>query len=71
MPRWEYLTWTVYEDQPGLESVRLVDGKPHATEDRLPEALARAGADGWELVGTHSVRRGWAPYLFKRPKREG
>ena len=73
MPAWEYMTWTVYEGQSGLESARLVDGKPHAGEDALIEALSRAGADGWELVSTHafSQDQGWATYLFKRPKQEG
>ena len=73
MSAWECMTWTVYEGRPGLESVRLVNGKPHAGEDRLIEALSRAGVDGWELVSAHpwshdhSVMR----YLFKHPKEEG
>jgi hypothetical protein len=64
------MTWTVYEGDSGLESVRLVDGKPHAGEDRLTEALSHVGAVGWELVSTHAIREGWATYLFKRPIRE-
>ena len=71
MPGWEYMSWTVYEGQAGLESVRLVNGTPHSGEDELPGALSRAGADGWELVSTHSSHEDWATYLFKRPKQEG
>ncbi len=71
MPTWEYMTWTVYEGQPGLESVRLMNGKPHAGDDELGEALSRAGADGWEVASTHSTGDKWATYVFKRPRQEG
>ncbi len=72
MPAWEYMTWTVYKGDSGLESVRLVNGKPHSGEDALIAALSQAGAGGWELVSTHafSGNQGWAKYLFKRPKQE-
>jgi hypothetical protein len=70
MPTWEYLTWTVYEGQPGLESVRLVNGKPHAGDDELGKALSRAGADGWEVASTHSTGDNWATYVFKRPRQQ-
>ncbi len=72
MPAWEYMTWTAYEGQLGLESVRLVNGKPHGGEDRLIEALAQAGADGWELVSAYPLGRehDLVRYLFKRPTQE-
>jgi hypothetical protein len=70
MPAWEYMTWTVYAGQPGLESVRLVNGKPHAGDEELSAALGHAGADGWEVVSTHATDVNWATYVFKRPKEE-
>ena len=67
MRRWEYMTWVFYERE-GQAYVSHVDGvKQPDGGTPLPDALARAGADGWELAGTHSSTENWATYIFKRP----
>jgi hypothetical protein len=37
----------------------------------LPEALSRAGSDGWELTVAHTIEERQAVYVFKRPRVEG
>jgi hypothetical protein len=70
VPQWEFRVWALYEAA-GSGLVAYVDGVEVDYEQRLPlsSALAQAGADGWELVSTHSHENGWATYVFKRPKR--
>jgi len=65
------MVWRVTD----LSSVRVLEGGPprdtYAGED-FAGSLDRAGAAGWELVGTLSGGHATAGSLiFKRPKAEG
>ena len=77
MPTWECQTWRVEGVGSDEALVIQIDGRHlrHRNEDRrLPfhEALADAGAAGWELAGTVSHGGGYsAVLLFKRPRQEG
>jgi len=77
MLTWEYQTWRVEGVGSDEALVIQVDGRHlrHRNDDRrLPfhEALADAGAAGWELAGTVSHGGGYSAVLiFKRPKQEG
>jgi hypothetical protein len=65
MQRWEYMTW-VFRQRAGAGTVTHVNGEQPEEPVPLPQALAEAGAAGWELVSTHS--EDWTTYVFKRPK---
>jgi len=69
VPQWQYMTWRVdgFGDAGG--TISIVDGNELKSQERPPlyEALARAGADGWELVAVTDRSR----MIFKRPLVEG
>ena len=77
MATWEYQTWRV--EGVGSEGAVVIqlDGQHlrHRNDDhRLPfyQALADAGAEGWELTGTVSHGGGYsAALILKRPRQEG
>jgi hypothetical protein len=67
MVKWQYMTWRVGDFGGASAHVRIVDGEELERKERPPfyEALARAGEDGWELVGMDSDT-----LIFKRPLSE-
>jgi hypothetical protein len=67
VPIWEYMTWRVSDLGEASAHVRIVNGEELDRKERPPfyEALARAGDDGWDLVGIASDT-----LIFKRPKSE-
>lgn len=83
MQRWEYLTWVVgYADTTDNDmqswqggAIKYVNGRlVNAWREaaRLPEQLAQAGREGWELVSVTfpTVQHGSSTdplYIFKRP----
>ena len=69
MAKWEYMTWRVGSLGREGADVRVVNGEEFKNEERPPfyEALSRAGADGWELVGFDG---NYGALIFKRPKEE-
>jgi hypothetical protein len=69
MQRWEYMTWTVSPDR-GVWRVYAVDQELQGEGAPLPDALAEAGAGGWELVAAYPMGQDMAAYIFKRPLAE-
>jgi hypothetical protein len=78
MPRWEYRDFLVTEVfgqarvEDESEDERADEGEAIALQGEERAAIARAGEEGWELVGviplmidgtTHAER-----YVFKRPR---
>lgn len=69
MQRWEYMTWTVSPTW-GVWRVYAVDQELQGEGTPLPDALAEAGAEGWELVTAYAASQDMAAYVFKRPLAE-
>jgi len=69
-PTWEYMTWTTTETKAG-RSIRLVNGERLEEYPLEYPALAEAGEQGWEPVGTVAAgARQEIMFYFKRPKAE-
>jgi hypothetical protein len=66
------MTWWVDQQSPGKWGIAYIDGEYQEYPRRLlPEALSRAGSDGWELTVAHTIEERQAVYVFKRPRVEG
>jgi hypothetical protein len=68
MQRWQYMTWTVGQRSTSEWVVVYVDGQHGGSAQQpISVSLGKAGAEGWELTGIHSVDEHRAMYVFKRP----
>jgi hypothetical protein len=51
----------------GKKPQLLEEDFDYGSVERIVRQLDRAGADGWELVGTENESSSSAHYIFKRP----
>jgi hypothetical protein len=70
--RWEHMTWLIHAAGHEGASVDSIDGRKVGEPPRMfYETLANAGAEGWEVVASHSPSSSIVVLFLKRPKAEG